>query len=81
VGVGVAAGRRGGPAAGWRRVLLGGIAGGTAAMAANSMTTMLFEANAAAFFIWFLLGLGSLLAARVEAERAGSVPEESLPEP
>jgi O-antigen ligase len=79
--VGLAIVRAARRALGWRRVLLGGIAGGTAAMAANSMTTMLFEANAAAFFIWFLLGLGSLLAARVEAERAGSVQAEPLPAP
>ena len=68
-------------ALGWRRVLLGGIAGGTAAMAANTLTTMLLEANAVAFFVWFLLGLGSLVAARMEAERRGEVEPEALPAP
>jgi O-antigen ligase len=66
---------------GWRRVLLGGIAGGTAAMAANTLTTMLLEANAVAFFVWFLLGLGSLVAARLDAEQQGTLEPEPLPAP
>jgi O-antigen ligase len=85
VGAGVVAGiqilRAARAALGWRRVLLGGIAGGTAAMAANTLTTMLLEANAVAFFVWFLLGLGSLVAARMEAERRGDVEPEALPAP
>jgi hypothetical protein len=50
-------------------------------MAANTLTTMLLEANAVAFFVWFLLGLGSLVAARMEAERRGEVEPEALPAP
>jgi O-antigen ligase len=66
-------------AQGWYRVLLGGIAAGTAALAANAVTTMLLEANAVAFFTWFLLGIGSLLVARVDAERQTEAAPEALP--
>ena len=48
---------------GWRRILLGGIAAATAGLAVNSVTTMLLEANSIGFPFWFLLGLGSLVAA------------------
>jgi O-antigen ligase len=46
---------------GWRRVLLTGIAAGTAGIAVNSVTTMLLEANSVAFVFWFFLGVGTLL--------------------
>jgi O-antigen ligase len=48
---------------GWRRILLGGIAAATAGLAVSSVTTMLLEANSIGFPFWFLLGLGSLVAA------------------
>jgi O-antigen ligase len=48
---------------GWRRILLGGIATATAAMAVSSGTTMLLEANSIGFAFWFLLGIGGLGAA------------------
>jgi O-antigen ligase len=79
VGIGILRAAR--QASGWRRVLIGGIAGGTAAIAANTVTTMLLEANAVAFFVWFLLGLGSLVVARVDAERSGLTEPEPLPDP
>jgi O-antigen ligase len=51
-------------AAAWaRRVLLSGIAAAVIALGVNSLTTMLLEANSVAFLFWFLLGLGSILAA------------------
>ena len=58
----LAAGRR---AAGLDRVLLGGIATATVALAVSSITTMLLEANSVGFLFWFLLGIGSIAAARV----------------
>ncbi|MGZ8475244.1 MAG: O-antigen ligase family protein [Candidatus Limnocylindria bacterium] len=58
----LAAGRR---AAGLDRVLLGGIATATVALAVSSVTTMLLEANSVGFLFWFLLGLGSIAAAWV----------------
>jgi hypothetical protein len=57
-------------ARGWLRVLVGGIAAGSAAMGANAVTTMLLEANSVAFFIWFLLGLGSVAVASVAGHTA-----------
>lgn len=48
---------------GWRRILLGGIAAATAGLAVSSLSTMLLEANSIGFPFWFLLGLGSLVAA------------------
>jgi O-antigen ligase len=50
-------------ARGWRRILLGGTAAATAGLAVSSITTMLLEANSIGFPFWFLLGLGSLVAA------------------
>lgn len=50
-------------AVGLDRVLLGGIATGTVALAVSSLTTMLLEANSVAFLFWFLLGLGTVVAA------------------
>ena len=60
----LAAGRR---ALGLDRVLLGGIATATVALAVSSVTTMLLEANSVGFLFWFLLGLGTIAAARVRA--------------
>ena len=57
----LAAARR---ADGLDRVILGGIATGVVALAVSSLTTMLLEANSVAFLFWFLLGLGSVVAAR-----------------
>jgi O-antigen ligase len=54
-------------ARGWRRILLGGTAAATAGIAVSSVTTMLLEANSIAFSFWFLLGVGSLVAAAVAA--------------
>lgn len=45
---------------GWRRILPGGLAAGTTAMAVSSGTTMLLEANSIGFAFWFLLGIGAL---------------------
>jgi len=56
-------------AVGWDRVLLGGIAAGTAGLAVSSLTTMLLEANSIGFLFWFLLGLGSLLVAATAVSR------------
>ena len=50
-------------ATGSHRVLLSGIAGASAALVINSLTTMLLEANSMAFPFWLLLGIGSMLAA------------------
>ena len=63
----LAAARR---AAGLDRVLLGGIATATVALAVSSVTTMLLEANSVAFLFWFLLGLGTIAAARVTRTRS-----------
>jgi len=46
-----------------RRVALSGIAGAAVCLCVNSLSTMLLEANSVAFLFWFLLGLGSILAA------------------
>jgi O-antigen ligase len=56
-------------AVGWDRILLGGIAAGTAGLAVSSVTTMLLEANSIGFLFWFFLGLGSLLTAAVAVDR------------
>jgi O-antigen ligase len=69
---------------GWNRFLVGGIAAGTAAMAANAVTTMLLEANSVAFVVWFLLGLGSLALGSLGLTRDPATPavataEESAP--
>jgi len=53
-------------AVGWRRIMLGGTAAATAGMAVSSLTTMLLEANSIGFPFWFLLGVGSLVAAAVD---------------
>ncbi len=47
---------------GSRRILLGGIAGATAALSINAVTTMTLEGNSVGYLFWFLLGLGTLLA-------------------
>lgn len=54
----LAAARR---ATGRRRILLGGTAAATAALAVSSISTMLLEANSVGFLFWFLLGVGMLL--------------------
>jgi O-Antigen ligase len=46
-----------------RRVALAGIGGAVIALGINAFTTMLLEANSVAFLFWFLLGIGSQLAA------------------
>ena len=63
-------------AEGWRRIAFGGIAAATAAMAVSSVTTMLLEANSIGFAFWFLLGVGSLLAAGVTAATRASAPAQ-----
>lgn len=45
-----------------RRVALAGISGAIIALSINALTTMLLEANSAAYLYWFLLGIGSQLA-------------------
>jgi putative inorganic carbon (hco3(-)) transporter len=69
----LAAGRR---ATGLDRVLLGGIATGTVGLAVSSVTTMLLEANSVGFLFWFLLGLGTIAAARVEPMQSRAGPGE-----
>lgn len=46
---------------GKRRIILGGAAAATAALAVSSLSTMLLEANSVGFLFWFLLGVGVLL--------------------
>jgi O-antigen ligase len=53
---------------GRRRVVLTGIAIATLALSVNSVSTMLLEANSVAFVFWFLLGIGSLVAAHEDTE-------------
>lgn len=53
-----------------RRVALAGIVGAAIGLAINALTTMLLEANSVAFLFWFLLGVGSQLAASPDAELA-----------
>jgi ABC-type Fe3+-siderophore transport system permease subunit len=57
---------------GRRRVVLTGIAIATLALVVNSVTTMLLEANSVAFVFWFLLGIGSLVAAHEDTEPAAA---------
>lgn len=59
-------------AAGWRRVLLGGVAAATAGIVVSSLTTMMLEANAIGFVFWFLLGIGSLAVRALPRERVPS---------
>ncbi len=47
----------------WRRVVLFGIAAAALTIIVNSFTTMLLEANSVSFVFWFILGMGSRLAA------------------
>ena len=61
---------------GWRRIVFGGIAAATAAMAVSSVTTMLLEANSIGFAFWFLLGVGSLLVAGVTVAARADAPAE-----
>jgi O-antigen ligase len=58
-------------ARGWWRVLLGGAAAGSAALAVSAVSTMLLEANSVAFVFWFLLGLAGLSVPAV-GSRAGA---------
>ena len=59
--------------AGWgRRVALAGISGAVIGLAINALTTMLLEANSVAFLFWFLLGIGSQLAAAPAGEPAAA---------
>ncbi len=44
-----------------RRVALAGISGAVICLSINALTTMLLEANSAAYLYWFLLGIGSQL--------------------
>jgi O-antigen ligase len=54
--------------AGWaQRVALAGIGGAVIGLAINALTTMLLEANSVAYLFWFLLGIGSQLAASPNA--------------
>jgi len=56
---------RGARTAAWGRwVALSGIVGATFCILVNSLSTMLLEANSVAYLFWFLLGLGSILAAQ-----------------
>ncbi len=53
---------------GWRRIMLAGTAAAAAGMAVSSVTTMLLEANSIGFPFWFLLGVGTLIAADLRTE-------------
>jgi len=55
-------------ATGWRRVVLFGIAAAAMTIIVNSVTTMLLEANSVSFVFWFILGVGSTLAAATGAD-------------
>ena len=57
-----------------RRVALAGIGGAAIALCINGLTTMLLEANSAAFLFWFLLGIGSQLAEPANSEPAAAAP-------
>jgi O-antigen ligase len=48
-------------ALGPRRILLGGIAGATATLAVNAVSTMTLEGNSVGYLFWFLLGIGTLI--------------------
>jgi putative inorganic carbon (HCO3(-)) transporter len=66
---------------GRRRVVLTGIAIATLALVVNSVTTMLLEANSVAFVFWFLLGIGSLVAAHEDTEPAAEGSQVFPPAP
>jgi hypothetical protein len=55
-------------ATGSRFVVTAGILSGAAVLSLSSGTTMLLEANATAFLLWFLLGLGTLYAGTDSAQ-------------
>lgn len=57
---------------GERFVLAAGVVASVAVLATNGVTSMLLEGNATAFPLWFLLGLGSLLVAARNPDRAGA---------
>jgi O-antigen ligase len=74
VGVPLIQAIRGAIAARWaRRVLLSGIAAAVIALSVNGLTTMLLEANSVAFLLWFLLGIGSILAQPTGARSSDQV--------
>jgi hypothetical protein len=54
-----------------REVALAGIGGAVIGLGINALTTMLLEANSVAFLFWFLLGIGSQLAAVPDPEPGG----------
>ncbi len=60
--------RRARQAAWGRRVALAGVVGAVLCLVVNSLSTMLLEANSVAYLFWFLLGLGSVLAAQPVSE-------------
>jgi len=60
--------RQAAAATGWRRVALFGIAATALCIIVNSVTTMLLEANSVGYVFWFLLGVGSVLAAGSDSE-------------
>jgi O-antigen ligase len=61
-------------AAAWgRRVALAGISGAVIGLSINALTTMLLEANSAAFLYWFLLGIGSQLVVAPDVRPATEV--------
>ena len=60
--------RQAAAATGWRRVALFGIAATALCIIVNSVTTMLLEANSVGYVFWFLLGIGSVLAASPDSE-------------
>jgi O-antigen ligase len=65
---------------GRRRVVLTGIVIAAFALVVNSVSTMLLEANSVAFVFWFLLGIGSLIAAHEDTEPV-PVPVAGAPSP
>jgi len=66
--IGVPILRQAAAATGWRRVALFGIAATALCIIVNSVTTMLLEANSVGYVFWFLLGIGSVLAASPNSE-------------
>jgi O-antigen ligase len=58
-----------------RRVVLAGIGGAVIGVAINALTTMLLEANSVAFLFWFLLGIGSQVAATPDTAPGHPPPE------
>jgi O-antigen ligase len=71
--------RQAAAATGWRRVALFGIAATALCIIVNSVTTMLLEANSVGYVFWFLLGVGSVLAASPDSElpAAHDLPQRS----